>query len=336
MLGWALNKLKQLQSLEFDEMIQVLDAIMSGGVAEQEIVDFLTLLHEKGESVDELAGAATALQQRMTTIQCNRPFMIDTCGTGGGGKNTFNISTAAALVTAAAGATVAKHGNRAITGRSGSADVLRELGVRVDAPISVTEHCLNELGICFCFAPLFHPSVKHASAARQQLSFPTIFNLLGPLCNPARAPYQLLGAGRGETRELLAAALARLGTKKSAVVHGRDGIGEVTLGDVTDVSLVEGHCIESLTWQPEQFLVERSDWRVLQVASPQQSAELIRQVLANCSGPHREIVVANSAAALWLVGLVPDFQTGSQLARQSLADGKAADVLAQLAHLSNR
>ncbi|HMO14697.1 MAG TPA: anthranilate phosphoribosyltransferase [Pirellulaceae bacterium] len=331
----AIRKLHKGESLAFDEMVELMNTIMSGSLTDAEIAECLTLLARKGESVDELAGAAAALQQRMTTITCSRDYLIDTCGTGGSGKHTFNISTAAAFVAVAAGATVAKHGNRAITGSSGSADVLQELGVRVDAPFAVIEDCLNEIGICFCFAPQFHPSVKHAAAARKQLNFPTIFNLLGPLCNPARAPYQLLGAGRGETRRLLAEALARLGTQRSAVLHGRDGIGEVSISAETDVDCVTGTGIEVGVWSPEDFGVTRADLGTIQVSSPQQSANLIRQVLDNREGPCLEIVVANAAAALWLVGIAESFQQASKLARQALASGMAKHVLNQLVERTN-
>ena len=196
-MPWAIDQLRRDQSLSMSQMTEVMDTIMRGQWNNADLVEFLTLLYHKGETVDELAGAARSLQNWMTVIESNHEKLIDTCGTGGSGKGTFNISTAAALVATAAGAKVAKHGNRGVTSKSGSADVLAALGVNIESSIDRVQECLDEVGLCFCFAPLFHSSVRHATAARRQLAFPTIFNLLGPLCNPAQAPYQLLGAGRG-------------------------------------------------------------------------------------------------------------------------------------------
>ena len=190
----------------------------------------LTSLRAKGETVAEVAGAAAALRQHMTPIRTRRSGVLDTCGTGGDGSGTFNISTAAALVTAAAGVPVAKHGNRAITSRTGSADVLAALGVNIEVEVAHVEQCLDELGICFCFAPLLHQSMKQVGPVRKQLGVPTLFNLLGPLSNPARAQFHLLGVGRAELRPLLAEALALLGVERALVVHGEDGLDEVTFG----------------------------------------------------------------------------------------------------------
>ena len=185
-------------------MTAVFDSIMQGEGTDSKIKALLVALHQKGETVDELAGAAAALRKHMTPIRTRRENCVDTCGTGGGNSGTFNISTAAAIVAASAGASVAKHGNRRSTSSSGSADVLAELGVKVDCTVEVTQKCLDQLGLCFCFAPLFHPSVKNVMKVRKSLDHPTIFNLIGPLCNPANAPYQILGAGRPETRETIA------------------------------------------------------------------------------------------------------------------------------------
>ena len=184
--------------LSMEQMADAIGQVMEGGVAEEEIARLLIALHRKGETVAEVAGAAAAMRRRMTPIRSTRDGLIDTCGTGGDGSKTFNISTAAALVTAAAGVPVAKHGNRGMTSRSGSADVLAALGVNVEAEVACVEACLDQLGICFCFAPLLHRAMKHVSAARKRIGTPTIFNILGPLVNPASAPFQLLGVGRPE------------------------------------------------------------------------------------------------------------------------------------------
>src|SRR5690606_13322707 len=203
--------------------------------APEGIAAFLLALRQKGETVDEIAGAALALRKHMTCIATRRAGIVDTCGTGGVGSKLFNISTTAALVTASCGVPVAKHGNRSVTSRSGSADVLAALGVNIDAPPQVVERCLDELGICFCFAPSLHPAMLHVGPVRRQLGVPTIFNLLGPLCNPARAPYQVMGVGMGELRHRLALVLARLGTQHAVVVTGDDGLGEITLATTTRV-----------------------------------------------------------------------------------------------------
>ena len=215
-----------------EQMAAAMGQIMDGACDAEQIARLLAALHRKGETVAEVAGAAAAMRQRMTPIRSARRDLIDTCGTGGDGSKTFNISTAAALVTAAAGVPVAKHGNRGITSRSGSADVLAALGVNIEADVACVEACLDELGICFCFAPLLHAAMKHVAPIRKQLGTPTIFNILGPLVNPASAPFQLLGVGRAELQPLLAEALLRLGVGRVLVVHGSDGLDEVTLGGV--------------------------------------------------------------------------------------------------------
>src|SRR5262245_21614903 len=222
----TLGRLSAGENLTQDEMTAAMDAVMDGRIADEQIGLFLTALSAKGETVEEIAGAARSLRKHMTPIRTRHAVVVDTCGTGGVGSKLFNISTAAALVTAAAGVPVAKHGNRAVTSRTGSADVLSALGVNIAAESSCVERCLDDLGICFCFAPLAHPSMKRVADVRRRLGRPTIFNLLGPLCNPAAAPYQLLGVGRPELRQTIAKALAILGTRRSVVVSGQSGLGE--------------------------------------------------------------------------------------------------------------
>src|SRR5690606_17784455 len=216
------------------------------------------------------------------------------------GARTFNISTAAAIVTAAAGVPVAKHGNRRITSSTGSADVLTALGVNIEAACSTVERCLDELGLAFCFAPQLHPAMRHVAAARRSLGVPTIFNLLGPLCNPAGAAYQLLGVGRSHKGELISAALQRLGPARAAIVTGRDGLDEVTLAAETEVTLVADGVRETFIWEPEQFGIARQPLTALLAEGPDASAAVIRRVLDGERGPARDIVVLNSAAALWI------------------------------------
>ena len=323
------------QSLSMDEMAAVVDAIMKGDCDEDHIAAFLLALRAKGETVEEIAGAARALRQHMTPIRTRHTRLLDTCGTGGDGSQTFNISTAAALVTAACGVPVAKHGNRGMTSRSGSADVLAALGVNIEADVAVVERCLDEVGICFCFAPQLHPSMRHVGPVRKRLGVPTIFNLLGPLCNPASAPFQLLGVGRPELRTRLAAALGLLGSTRAAIVSGEDGLDEVTLAGVTMVSEVTPEAIRELSWTPESFGLARSGLTGLQVDGPSASAEMIRGVLDGQSGPHRDIVVLNSAAALWIAGEDPSLELCCRRAAEAIDQGAARQVLTALAETSH-
>ncbi|MFT5301071.1 MAG: anthranilate phosphoribosyltransferase [Mariniblastus sp.] len=324
------------RSLDREQMTQVVDSIMKGECSDKQIESLLVALYEKGETVEELAGAASAMRKHMTPIQTRRENVVDTCGTGGGKSGTFNISTAAAIVAAAAGASVAKHGNRASTSKTGSADVLVELGVNIECSVETVQKSLDQLGLCFCFAPLFHPSVKHVMKVRRRLAHPTIFNLLGPLCNPANAPFQVLGAGREETRIKLAEALSLLGTKRSIVVHSRDGLGEVSISDKTEVSEVHGKNVTEGILAPEDFGCETGNLTMLAATSPAESAEKIQRVLAGHSGPARDVVVANAAAALWVSGLCDGLLTGAERCSNAIDNGQAAEILKELADLTNR
>lgn len=323
------------EDLDRDDMATAIDGMMRGHWSDEQIAILLTALHHKGETVDEVAGAAEAMRRHMTKIHSNRTDLLDTCGTGGDGSGTFNISTAAALVTAAAGVPVAKHGNRSITSRTGSADVLLELGINIEASVSQAERCLDEVGICFCFAPLLHPSMKHVAQVRRQLGFRTIFNLLGPLCNPADAAFQLLGVGRPPLRPLLANALHHLGTQRAVVVCGEDGLDEVTLRGTTHCTLVAPTGLRDFTWVPSDFdLTAVSDFKPLEVDGPAASARVIQQVLAGTPGPATEIVILNAAAALWTAGR-GDARTCAQQAREAIMSGAASDTLRRLADRSH-
>lgn len=335
MIEATLGRVVAGEDLSMDEMSAAIEAIMQGRCGEGEIATLLTALRAKGETVEEVAGAAAAMRKFMTPIRSDRDDLIDTCGTGGDGSGTFNISTAAAIVTAAAGQPVAKHGNRAITSKSGSADVLAALGVNVEADVPTVERCLEELGICFCFAPLMHQSMKHVGPVRKKLGVPTIFNMLGPLTNPAGAPFQLLGVGRPELREMLAEALVLLGTRRALVVCGEDGIDEVSLAGVTNVSEAAGGAVRGFTWTPEDFGLEPAGSESMLVDDPASSATMIRDVLAGVSGPPRDIVVLNAAAALWTAGRDESPSRCAQIAAEAIDSGAAGDLLAKLAELSN-
>ncbi|MCE9603841.1 MAG: anthranilate phosphoribosyltransferase [Planctomycetia bacterium] len=350
-----LGRLAAGAGLTLDETAEAVGGIMQGQWSEGEIGLFLTGLREKGETAEELAGAATAMRSQMRRIKTSRTGIIDTCGTGGVGSTIFNVSTTAALVTAAAGVPVAKHGNRRVTSRSGSADVLAELGVNVQAELEVVERSLEELGICFCFAPLMHSAMKHVAPVRQKLGGRTIFNLLGPLTNPAGAEFQLLGVGRTELRALLAEALVLLKTERAVVVSGDDGLGEVTIAGATQVTEVdklrrsytadERAVAETLAtelkhpreyvWQPQDFDVEVQTLETAHVDSPAASAAIIRSVLGGAQGPARDLVVVNAAAALWTAGRAPTTLASAALAREAIDSGDAERLLARLVKITN-
>jgi anthranilate phosphoribosyltransferase len=331
----TIGRIANGQDLTQEEMATAIDEVMRGQCRPQEIALLLTGLAMKGETVEEIAGAATAMRRHMTPIHSQRPNLLDTCGTGGDGSGTFNISTATAIVAAAAGVAVAKHGNRRATSRSGSADVLMALGVNVEIEVSKVEQCLDELGICFCFAPLLHQSMRHVAEVRRQLEMPTIFNLLGPLTNPAGAPYQLLGVGHDDRRPQLAQALALLGTRRALVVCGADGLDEVTLAAETRVTEVSEAKTREFEWTPQAFGLERSGLAPLSVSGPAESAEMIRAVLAGEPGPARDIVVINAAAALIAVERVSDARQAAEQAAAAIDSGAARDVLRRLVEMTN-
>lgn len=333
-LNSFLKHIKQGNGLDEDEMKVVITSMMNGEISEDEMADFLLALKEKGESVDEIVGAARAMRSMMETIDSNRTSLVDTCGTGGDGSGTFNISTAAAIVAAGAGISIAKHGNRKVSSQTGSADVLTELGVNISASKSTVEKCLDDVGLCFCFAPLFHGSVKNVAAARKKLGVPTIFNMLGPMCNPARAEHQLIGVGKPWQREKLAAASQVLGTKKSIVVHGVDGICEISNADSTSVSIVSPSKISEAVWNPSDFGLANSDREGTLAADPITSANLIRSVLDNEPSPASDIVLLNAAAAIWLTQETLSLPDAVVAAKDSISSGKAQEKLEHLISVS--
>lgn len=329
MIQSAIQRVESGHDLSMDEVAEMFEQIICGCCTEDDIARWLLALNRKGPSVSEVAGAALALRRKMTPIRSSRPELLDTCGTGGDQLHTFNISTATALVTASVGVPVAKHGNRAASSRSGSADVLAILGVNIEADLACVEHCLDQLGICFCFAPLLHNAMKHVAPVRKKLGVPTIFNILGPLINPAGASRQLLGVGKAELRPLLAEALVLLGTTRSLVVHGSDGLDEVTLTGSTEVAESAGQ-VRHFQWNPADFGLGTIHLKAIQVSGPDQSAAIIRGVLAGRPGPARDIVVANAAAALWTAGKASSLGACAGLAAEAIDTAAASDLLTRL------
>ena len=334
-INHLLGRLSAGEDLSRDEMATAIGQVMTGAWSEQQIGLLLTTLAAKGETVAEVAGAASAMRANMTPIRSRHAKLLDTCGTGGGGSTTFNISTSAALVIAAVGVPLAKHGNRSVTSKSGSADVLAELGVNIQADVPQVERCLDELGLCFCFAPLMHPAMKHVGAVRKKLGIRTIFNLLGPLANPAGAAYQLLGVGIPQLRPLIASALKMLGTERALVVSGGDGLGEVSLAGTTEVTQVDNKGEQEFEWQPSDFGLQPSSLETIQVTNPSESAAIVRQVVAGEPGPARDIVLLNAAAGLLAAEHCKTPEEGAAQAAEAIDNGKAKQLLEQLGKLSH-
>ncbi|MCI0458397.1 MAG: anthranilate phosphoribosyltransferase [Gemmataceae bacterium] len=311
-----------------------LGAMMAGRCGEAEAAAFLVALRMKGESAEEIAAAAEVLREHMVRWEPGCERVLDTCGTGGDGTGTFNISTATALVVAGAGVRVVKHGNRSVSSRSGSADVLTALGVRVEGDGAFARLCLERAGLAFCFAPHFHPALRHIAPVRRRLGIGTLFNCLGPLANPAGAAYQLLGVGRPELLDLMAGALARLGTGRALVVCGRDGLDEVSLTAPTLVREVCGHTVRAWEWTAADFGLAPCALADLRADGPEASAALVQAVLDGADGPAMRVVLANSAAALVAAEHVDTLAQGVTLARAALTSGKARAVLARLVDCS--
>jgi anthranilate phosphoribosyltransferase len=288
----------------------------------------------KGETAVEIAAAAAVLRERMIRLETDRDDVLDTCGTGGDGAETFNISTAAAMVAAGAGVPVVKHGNRAASSRSGSADVLAALGVTVEADAACARRCLDKAGLAFCFAPHFHPAMRHVASLRRRLGVRTLFNCLGPLVNPAEAPYQLLGVGRAEWLDPLAGALARLGVRRAFLVHACEGLDEVSLSAATLVREVQRGTVRELEWTPEDFGLAPCALEELRVHGPEESAAAVLAILDGADGPRTRVVVANAAAALLAAERVGTLAEGVARAQEAIAAGRARNVLNTLAALS--
>jgi anthranilate phosphoribosyltransferase len=326
----TLTALVERRDLGEERMRAVMHDVMTGRCGEAETAALLVALRMKGETAEELAAAAAVLREHMVRLETGRDDVLDTCGTGGDGSGTFNISTAVALVAAGAGVPVVKHGNRAVSGRSGSADVLAALGVAVEGDAAWARRCLDEAGLAFCFAPHFHPALRHVAPVRRRLQVRTLFNCLGPLANPAGAAYQLLGVGRPELLDPLAGALARLGTRRALLVCSRDGLDEVSLSGPTLVRQVERGRVSAWEWTPDDFGLAPCPLAELSADGPEQSAAVVRAVLEGRDGAARRVVLANAAAALLAAERVATPAEGVARAADAVDSGRARRVLERL------
>lgn len=318
------------KDLSIDESMSIISEIIEGKATDVQIGSFITALRMKGETVDEITGCALVMREKATHIDTGNEIVVDTCGTGGDSKCTFNISTAAAFVVAGAGLKVAKHGSTASSSHCGSADVLKLLGVRVEADPETVERCIREVNIGFLLAPLLHSSMKHAVIPRREIGIKTIFNILGPLTNPARTKRQVIGVYDAKLTDIVAKVLKNLGTEHAFVVYGYDGLDEITTTDKTKVCELKNGKIKSYYITHESFGIEKAEIRDFVVHSPEESAAAINKVLSGKKGPMRDIVLLNASAAIVAGGGAPDLRYGVRLAADSIDSGRAKASLDQL------
>lgn len=336
MFSETLSKIIARQDLSRREISDVLHGLFEGNMTDAQIGAFMAALATKGETFEELAGAADAMRRKAARIQANSSVVVDTCGTGGDGANTFNISTTAAFVVAGTGVTVAKHGNRAISSKCGSADLLEALGVNLDTEPELAEESVNEINIGFLFAPLFHGAMKHAIGPRKELGVKTIFNMLGPLTNPAAANCQVLGVFAPALTEMFADALKLLGAKRAFVVHGHDGLDEISVCAPTRVSELNDGMVRTYDITPEQFFNEAAQPSDLAGGTPEENARITRNILSGREkGAKRNIVAINAGAALVAAGRAATLEEGITLANETIDNGDAARKLGELVEFTN-
>jgi anthranilate phosphoribosyltransferase len=323
------------QDLSGDEMKSVMQQIMTGECTPSQIGGFLVGLRMKGETVDEMSAAARVMRELATRVEVSGDHLVDTAGTGGDASGSFNISTASALVAAAAGARVAKHGNRSMTSNSGSADVLEAAGVKLDISPQQIRDCVEQVGVGFMFAPAHHGAMKHAIGARKEMAVRTIFNVLGPLTNPAGAPNQVIGVFDGDLLETMAKVLKQLGSKHVMVMHAEDGMDEISISSPTRVAELDHGEITTYTISPADFGMDLAPLNELRVDSAEQSLAMIRGVFAGNPGPAHDIVCLNAGAAIYVAGCADSLAAGVEAARVAISSGKAAEVLQNLVVRSN-
>ena len=335
MIQESLKSLISRKDLSEEEMGGLVGEIMTGRATDAQIGAMMAALATKGETFAELAGAARAMRRKAARIQTNADIVVDTCGTGGDSSGTFNISTTAAFVVAGCGVTVAKHGNRSISSKCGSADLLEALGANLEAGPEVVEEAVRQIGIGFLFAPLFHGAVRHAAKARKELGVRSIFNMLGPLTNPAGANCQLIGVYAPELTEMFARALQRLGSRRAFVVHGHEGLDEISVCAPTRVSELNDGLIRTYDITPEQLLGRTARQSDLTGGTPAENAEITLKVLAGEKGPRRDVVLVNAGAALVAAGVARDFSGGIEMARASIDEGRAKEKLEAYIRFTN-
>nr|VFK61728.1 MAG: anthranilate phosphoribosyltransferase [Candidatus Kentron sp. TUN]VFK71562.1 MAG: anthranilate phosphoribosyltransferase [Candidatus Kentron sp. TUN] len=330
----AIRAVTEYQDLTETEMLDVMSTIMAGEATPAQIGGFLIGLRMKGETVEEIAAAAAVMRRLATPVEVAGEHLVDTCGTGGDAKGTFNISTTSALVAAAAGAKVAKHGNRAVSGKSGSADVLEAAGVNLDLQPLQVAHCIEEIGVGFLFAPHHHAAMRHAIGPRREMGVRTIFNLLGPLTNPAGAPNQVLGVFSDAWVEPIARVLSHLGSRHALVVHAEDGLDEISIGSPTRVAELRKGGVDTYTLSPEQFGIARANIDEIVVDSVEESLAMMRVVLDGTKGAAYDVVALNAGAAIFAAGITETLAAGIEKAQEAIASGHAKEKLEALVKLS--
>jgi anthranilate phosphoribosyltransferase len=331
----AIRAVTERRDLNAAEMTEVMRTIMTGNATPAQIGGFLVGLRMKGESVEEIAAAAQVMRELASRVEVTGAHLVDTCGTGGDARGTFNVSTCCAFVAAAAGAQVAKHGNRSVSSRSGSADVLEAAGININLSPAQVARCVTRIGVGFMFAPLHHGAMKHAIGPRREMGVRTIFNLLGPLTNPAGAPNQLIGVFNAQWLEPLAQVLSRLGSRHVLVVHGEDGLDEISIGAATQVAELKDGAVERYALTPERFGLQRTDIGALVVKDAGESLRMLQSVLADTPGAARDIVLLNAGAAIYVAGLANSLEQGLERARSAIATGAARRKLEDLVKLTN-
>ncbi|RJP29757.1 MAG: anthranilate phosphoribosyltransferase [Candidatus Omnitrophota bacterium] len=334
MIQEAITLLKEKKDLNPEQMYSAMEEIMAGKAVTEDIVRFLLALEDKGYAVEELTSAARVMRKFAVKISPKEKEILDTCGTGGDQKGTFNVSTAVAFVASGCGVTVAKHGNRSVSSCCGSADILESLGVNIEMSVEKIEACLDDIGIAFLFAQRMHPAMKNAMPARKQIGRRTIFNILGPLANPASATHQLIGVFEPALTRDLASVLMKLGSKSALVVCGDDGLDEISVSDSTVVSELRNGKISTYKIFPEDFNIKRVDLKYLQTSDIAGNKKVIMDVLGGSKSPCRDIVVLNSAAALFAAGTVGSIKSGMGLAAESIDSGRALRKLELLIEYS--
>ena len=332
----AIRAVTEGKDLTAEQMRAVMRAIMTGQATPAQIGGFLIGLRMKGETVEEIAAAAEVMRELATRVGVSGPHLVDTCGTGGDGAATFNISTASAFVVAAAGGKVAKHGNRSVSSKSGSADLLEAAGVSLDLTAEQVAQCVNDIGVGFMFAPKHHGAMKHAIGPRKEMGVRTIFNVLGPLTNPAGAPNQVLGVFSDDWLEPLAQVLAKLGSEHVLVVYAEDGLDEISIGAATHVAELNNSKVSTYTIKPEDFGVRRGVIADIVVGSVKESLRMVESALSNEPGPARDIVALNAGAAIYAADLAPTLKAGVEKAQTTIASGAAREKLNALVALSKK